>query len=491
MSSDPENNGSPSPRSPSSPAQASFAGVRVVVMGLGLHGGGLEAARYLAISGAEVTVTDLRDEKTLAPSIAKLEGLPLRYVLGRHEMDDFSSADMVVKNPAVRPDSPFLAAARRIETDLSIFLDACPARICAITGSKGKSGTSSAIYWVLRRAGRRAFLGGNITVSPLAFLEGLLPGDEVVLELSSWQLGDLRGRLRSDGTPLLKPRVAVITAIMSDHQDRYGSMEAYVADKRLIYAGQDQADATIVENDPWGRSFAAETRGRVLFYSASPLPPGMAGGWLEPGNACRGMALVQGTASSDRIPVELVPSRVLTPGSHQKKNLLAASLALLELGLDAQAIRTGLESYPGIEHRLEFFHEAKGVRYYNDSAATIPEAAAAAIDAFETPPILVTGGTDKALDFTPLALAAKRAKNIILLAGTGSAKLATLLDATGVDYQGPFDRLETAVRTAVAAARPGDLVVLSPGCTSFGMFLNEFDRGTKWKKAITEATAQG
>jgi len=467
-------------------------------MGLGLHGGGLEAARYLAKAGAEVTVTDLRDEKILAPSIAKLEGLPLRYVLGRHEMDDFSSADMVVKNPAVKPDSPFLAVARRIETDLSIFLEACPARISAVTGSKGKSGTSSAIHWALKRAGRRAFLGGNITVSPLVFLEALLPGDEVVLELSSWQLGDLKGRLRADGSPLLKPRVAVITAIMSDHQDRYGSMEAYVADKRLIYAGQDEADATIVENDAWGRSFAEETRGRVLYYSASPLPPDLEGGWLEPvgpagfmASPCRGMAFFANTPSPTPIPVELVPARVLTPGAHQKKNLLAAALALSELGLDPESVRAGLESYPGIEHRLEFFHEAEGVRYYNDSAATIPEAAAAALDAFETPPILVTGGTDKSLDFSPLALAAKRAKTIILLAGTGSAKLAVLLEKAGVDYQGPFDKLEAAVSAAVAATHPGDIVVLSPGCTSFGMFLNEFDRGTKWKKAIADATAQG
>jgi len=460
-------------------------------MGLGLHGGGLEAARYLAKSGAEVTVTDLRDEKTLAPSIAKLEGLPIRYVLGRHELQDFSSADMVVKNPAVKPDSPFLAVARRVETDLSIFLEACPARISAVTGSKGKSGTASAIYWALKRTGRRAFLGGNITISPLVFLEEVRPGDEVVLELSSWQLGDLKGRRLADGTPLLKPRVAVITAIMSDHQDRYGSMDAYVADKRLIYAGQDETDATIVENDSWGRSFASETRARVLFYSASPLPPGMVGGWLEPGTSCRGMALFAGPSSSDPMPVEVVPARVLTPGSHQKKNLLAAALALWELGLDAETIRAGLESYPGIEHRLEFFHEAKGVKYYNDSAATIPEAAAAAVEAFETPPILVTGGTDKALDFSPLALAAKKAKAIVLLAGTGSTKLAALLDEAGVDYRGPFDRLDAAVNTAVIVARPGDIVVLSPGCTSFGMFFNEFDRGAKWKKAIVDRTEQG
>ena len=169
-----------------------FTGMKVLVMGLGLNGGGMESARYLAGHGAEVTVTDLRDEKILAPSIEKLKDLSIRYVLGRHEMEDFRNADMVVKNPAVKPDSPYLKASRRIETDISLFLAASPARLSAVTGSKGKSSVSSALYYVLnesRKAGElpgKARLGGNITISPLGFLDELEEGDDVVLELSSW-----------------------------------------------------------------------------------------------------------------------------------------------------------------------------------------------------------------------------------------------------------------------------------------------------------------
>jgi UDP-N-acetylmuramoylalanine--D-glutamate ligase len=402
---------------------------------------------------------------------------------------------MVIKNPAVSPGSPYLAGIRRIETDISLFLAASPARLCAVTGSKGKSGTASAIHWGLREAREgeekreallpgRARLGGNITVSPLGFLdEDLQDDDDVVLELSSWQLGDLRGRLNGEGCPLLKPRAAVLTAILPDHLDRYPSMEAYVADKRVIYQGQDSRDATVAGSDIWGLSFRNESKGRPLVYTDSPLPEGVAGGWVSGPSFPAFARLYRGIVGGvDGAVLEVVPETILTPGSHQKKNLLAAALALLDLGLPPDFIRESLGRFPGIEHRLEFFYESGGLRFYNDSAATIPEAAAAALAAFEKPPILICGGTDKNLDFRPLALAAAKAKTLILLSGTGSVKLKALLEDGGIGFKGPFDSLEAALCAALEAAERGDTVLLSPGCTSFGMFLNEFDRGAKWKE---------
>jgi len=453
-------------------------------MGLGLHGhgSGLESALYLAGRGAEVTVTDLRDEKALFPSINELKNYPIRYVLGKHEIEDFKAADLVVKNPGVRSDSPYLKAARRIETDISLFLAACPARIIAVTGSKGKSSVSSALYWVLDewRKGK-VRLGGNITPSPLSFLDELEETDDVVLELSSWQLGDLGER------SLLKPRAAIITPIMRDHMDRYDSMEAYVADKRLIYRNQDGGDATIAMDDDRGRGFLRESRGRALVYSEKPLAVGISGGWIASPEG-PGLARLWENHAASNVEaggiVEVVPGRPVVPGRHQKQNLLAAALALLDLGLDAPFIRESLGRFPGIEHRLEFFHESGGIRFYNDSTATIPEAAAAAITAFEEPPILVCGGTDKELDFSPLATAAGNAREIILLAGTGSEKLKRLLDSGGVKYRGPFDSLEAVLGAVLETAAHGDIVLLSPGCTSFGMFVNEFDRGQKWKAAV-------
>jgi len=184
--------------------------------------------------------------------------------------------------------------------------------------------------------------------------------------------------------------------------------------------------------------------------------------------------------------VEIVPAKPIVPGGHQKQNLLAAGLALYGLGMNPEHIRKGLGSFPGVEHRLELFLEAGGIAFYNDSAATIPEAAAAAIEALGADGrlILVTGGTDKNLDFSPLVQVIGKAKAVILLAGTGSEKLRELLGGTGIECLGPFDVLENAAIKARELAAPGDRVCLSPGCASFGMFLNEFDRGRKWKEVI-------
>ncbi|MDR3019834.1 MAG: UDP-N-acetylmuramoyl-L-alanine--D-glutamate ligase [Treponema sp.] len=472
-----------------------YSGIKVLIMGLGLHGGGLETARFLLKRGAEISVTDLRDEKTLEPSInqldeanAKLGQKPVNYILGKHQIDDFKKADIVIKNPGVRPDSPFLQAAKKIETDISLFLAENPAKLFAVTGTKGKSCTASALHWILDNACSKetpgkTFLGGNITVSPLTFVDELSESDNVVLELSSFQLGDLKDRKNNDGSPLLKPAAAILTAIMSDHLDRYVSMDEYIKDKRYIYRGQDKNCFTIAADDHWGKSFLSETKGLPLVYSPSQLPDGISGGWLDSG---RGFARLYNSNDYNGKTVEIVPENILIPGEHQKLNLLAAALAAYGGGAEPEKIRASLTNFKGIPHRLEFFHEANGIRFYNDSAATIPEAAAACIEAFtpQAPLILITGGTDKNLDFTPLAKAAAKAKAVILLAGTGSEKLKPLLDEDGIAYDGPYDNLDTVFRRAIEKAESGNSIALSPGCASFGMFLNEFDRGNKWKEAV-------
>ncbi|MCL2243898.1 MAG: UDP-N-acetylmuramoyl-L-alanine--D-glutamate ligase [Treponema sp.] len=478
-----------------------YSGKKVVVMGLGLHGGGLETARFLLKRGASLTITDIRDEKTLLPSIERLDascrelkGESVRYVLGKHEMEDFKNADIVIKNPGVKPDSPFLLASKNIETDISLFLSESKARLFAVTGSKGKSCTATALHRILDRAGNygKAYLGGNITVSPLTFLDELSENDDVVLELSSWQLGDLKGRVSDDGNPLLKPKAAILTAIMPDHLDRYASMEEYVDDKRNIYRGQDESCVTVAGDDEWGKSFLSESKGRPLVYSGSAdcfaLAVNQSGGWIDSDG--RGMALLRGWPLCDNKITELVPAILRTPGNHQKLNLLAASLAAYSLGMEAEKIRGVLAEFPGIEHRLELFHEAKGIRFYNDSAATIPEAAAACVEALSLQGslVLVTGGTDKNLNFTPLARTAVKAKEVILLAGTGSEKLIPLLGEEGINYRGPFDNLDKAVLCALEKAKEGGIIALSPGCASFGMFLNEFDRGRQWKETVLKLT---
>uniref|UniRef100_UPI0025928DD5 Mur ligase family protein n=1 Tax=uncultured Treponema sp. TaxID=162155 RepID=UPI0025928DD5 len=269
-------------------------GKKITIMGLGLNGGGEACVRFFLRHGAFVTVTDMKTAEQLAPtleSLAKdrfLDKSRLHFVLGGHKIEDFSNADCVIKNPGVKIEgNQFLAAAKAIETDISIFLRFTKAPIIAVTGSKGKSSTVGALSYGLNQAGFKCFLGGNITVSPLSFLEKTDGTTPVVLELSSWQLADLRGR------KLLKPKISIITKIVPDHQNWYGDMDSYVEDKKLIFADQDKNDFTILDFDEdnylketaspkrgcrcWGDLFASETKAKVLRYSKVLLPKGIFG----------------------------------------------------------------------------------------------------------------------------------------------------------------------------------------------------------------------
>jgi len=458
--------------------------MKVTVMGLGIHGGGLASSLFFARRGAEVTVTDLRSEKVLDEAIQQLRGFSVRYVLERHEEKDFESADLVIKNPAVAPGSPFLARAREhgvpVETDLSVFLSLARNPVLAVTGTKGKSTTASAAAFVLSRVDPRAKLGGNITVSPLSFLDDLSPDAAVVLELSSWQLGDLRGK------GILKPAVSGFTVILPDHLDKYAGMREYVEDKKVIFLEQEPGQKAVFNlDDPWQRGFPQETRARSFFCSSRKLAPGLSGAWLsgDEGRARR---------SPDEA-TEVILASSLIPGAHNRRNLLCAGLMLFVHGVPAAAVREGLSAFPGVEHRLERFLSWNGVAFYNDSAATIPHATAEALRSLDAPVVLITGGTDKNIDFSPLRDVLSLPRAVVLLAGTGTDKIRALLEERGVPYDGPFDALRPAVEQAMRRAtqvRTGQEVAIlfSPGCTSFGMFLNEFDRGRKFKSMVSELT---
>jgi UDP-N-acetylmuramoylalanine--D-glutamate ligase len=463
--------------------RAAIAGMNVTVMGLGINGGGLASALFFARRGARVTVTDLRTASILKDSMDSLSGHPIRYVLERHAEEDFARADLVIKNPAVPPTSPFLAAARArgvpIETDLSVFLSFAANPLIAVTGSKGKSTTASAIAFVLGRVFPGARLGGNIAVSPLTFLEELAPDDPVILELSSWQLGDLKGR------GILRPSVSAFTVILPDHLDKYAGMDDYVADKKAIFQEQEpQQHAVFNLDDPWQKGFPAETRAQAFFYSASPLPDGLNGAWLEQG--C-------GMARLDHGPARRILGESLIPGLHNRQNLLCAGLVSHLFGIKAEVISAGLAQFPGVEHRLEMVRTWKGIRFYNDSAATIPQATVQALKSISGPVVLLTGGTDKNIDFSPLAETASVPGAIVLLKGTGTEKMREVFDAQGVAYKGPYGTLVEALSEAIScaqslAAELEATLLFSPGCTSFGMFLNEFDRGRKFKEMVAALT---
>ncbi|MBB6482552.1 UDP-N-acetylmuramoyl-L-alanine--D-glutamate ligase [Spirochaeta isovalerica] len=445
---------------------------KITVMGLGLHGGGIATARFLAEAGARVTVTDLGSPEKLASSIEQLSGLDIQYVLGEHREKDFTEADLVIKNPAVPSGSPFLKMAKQIETDISLFLQLTDNPLIAVTGSKGKSTTVSAIHHVMKMADPRTRLGGNITVSPLSFINELGKDDLVILELSSWQLHDLGER------DLLKPDIALITNIMYDHQNRYSTFRDYVNDKKLIYRNQKPGQVSIFGEDSWAEEFCSESRGDVYrFFQNKPSEP-ITGrcGWLEEN---RGFF----TESGSEI-IEIVPETLSVPGEHFRLNMLIAGMVLYKAGLKPELIREGLSGFKGVPHRMEHFATKEGIDFYNDSAATIPEAVAAAVESFKNPPVLITGGTDKELKFEVLGDALKGAKGIFLLEGSGTDKIMPVLRRNGISWNGPYKSLKEALEEAYKIASRGDAIILSPGCTSFGMFLNEFDRGDRFRELV-------
>ncbi len=452
----------------------------VTVMGLGLNGGGLATAKFFAEKGAIVTVTDLKTAEELRPSVEKLKDFEnIKFILGEHRIEDFANADIVIKNPGVKLEgNKFLKVAKQIESDISVFLAISKAPIIAVTGSKGKSSTVKALHYCLKQIGYDAFLGGNITVSPLSFIEQTSAETPVVLELSSWQLSDLRN------SNLLKPKVAIITPVMPDHLNWYGTMENYIADKKLIYKNMSEEDYLICNSDDdWGKVFAGETKAKTLWYSEKKLTDNQDGVFFN--NEEKGYIKFEGKTE------QILSSETKVPGIKLKQNLLNASLASFlyarqnkDHNKTPKLIMEAMKDYAGLEHRLEFFHEYKGIKFYNDTAATIPQATVAALKAFPTPPILICGGTDKNIDFGILAEQAKLAKKIFLLQGSATDLLLPLLEQAGISHQGVFDNLEKLLLKVKKESNQDDIVLLSPGAASFGMFKNEFDRGNKFKELV-------
>ena len=476
----------------------------ITVMGLGLNGGGQAVVSFLLKHGAFVIATDMKSESELKQTIDSLNNdknvdkSRLVYRLGEHRIEDFKNADCVIKNPGIRYEgNKFLAVSKVIETDLSLFLHFSNAPIIAITGSKGKSSTASAIYYGLKQAGFNAFLGGNITVSPLTFLEKTNETTPVVLELSSWQLADLRGR------KLLKPKISVITKIVPDHQNFYHSMCAYVNDKKLIYKDQTETDFAVFDfdldlkadglADNWGEIFTKECKATVLRYSKKQLPQGVFGVWQDTDGTCK-------VRIKDSENTETILKNLDVPGKHARTNILNAALVLRIMGVPARRIVKIFEHWNGIEHRLEFFHECKInntlYRFYNDSAATVPEAAIEAVRAFDKPIYFLTGGTDKGLDLSPIANGVyDDGKNIVpkaiyVLSGSASNKMILDFNAKKIAYKGMFDSLDEMLiqlkidLEKVKCSQDTQIIVFSPGATSFGMFKNEFDRGNSFKAKV-------
>jgi UDP-N-acetylmuramoylalanine--D-glutamate ligase len=450
-------------------------GRRVLVMGLGLLGGGVAAARYAVEHGAaEVVVTDLRSADVLAPSMEKLAGLPLRYVLGRHDTQDFTHADVVVRNPGVPRSSPYLEMARqagaRIEMEIAWFFRACRGKIVGVTGTRGKTTTTALLHAILEHAGMRPLLGGNLGgIETLALLPEATSERWVVLELGNFMLEGLHTIRRS-------PHLALFTNLLPDHMNSYDSMEEYGEAKSSIFRYQGAQDIALFnEDNDVTRGFALEApAGQVWLYSPARMG-----------------AHRRDHATSIRPFTYAADMRLR--GAHNLAHVQAATLAAELIGVNAETIAEAVRGFGGVPHRLEVVRELDGVTYVNDSASTAPIAGIAALQSFGEPIVLIAGGNSKRLDSSEFAAAvAARVKRVVLLQGNATDEFAAAVrEAARAQGRpdpvaGTYDDLARALEAARAAAAPGDVVLLSPGFTSFGMFLHEFDRGDRFRRLVRE-----
>lgn len=448
-------------------------------MGIGLHGGGVAVVKFLAAHGAKVIATDLRTKDQLQVSLEKLKGVKnVQYVLGQHRMEDFSKVDMVIKNPAAQWSDKHIKCALEhkvpVEMDSSLFFKLCKNPIIGVTGTKGKTTTSSLIYEILKAAGKNPVKIGISQVSVLDKLAALKKDSIPVFELSSWRLSAL-GRYK------LSPHIAVFKNIMPDHLNYYGTMEKYFQDKKYIFENQKAKDWLVVNGDDemLVRS-AKEARSQVIKFSYHQLQRSRAV-FIDDG--C--IYLNNGIDVKKLIDLK----DINIPGHHNLSNVMAAIGACFAWGLSPLEIKKALPQLKGVAHRLEFVRDLKGVKYYNDTAATIPDAAISALGSFDKKIVLIAGGADKNLDFTEFAKEIiEKTKRVILLKGDATNKLLEKLrkgaDESFISTIEVVDSMETAVASSRKLAEVGDIVLLSPGAASFGLFLNEFDRGDKFREAV-------
>lgn len=464
-----------------------FKGKKVTVMGIGLHGGSIAMIKWLLSQGAFVTATDKKNKDDLNDSIGKLEGLKnLKLFLGQHRMEDFERADMVIKNPMVRWDDKYIKAALAkkipVEMDSSLFFKLCPSKkIIGITGTKGKTTTSLAIFNILKQAGKKVIKVGIGQEAVMDKLSEIDKDTVVVFELSSWRLSAL-------GRAKISPHVAVLTNIYPDHLNYYEDMHEYQADKKYIFEFQGLKDYLVINWDNQNESdnpvINSKISPQVVYYS------------MQKTDENKVVYVEQDRINFNfdgRVGSICDIKDIKLRGAHNISNILAACAVGIVMQINPETISTAVRNFKGAEHRLELVDKINGIDFYNDTTATTPQAAIAAINSLSGSIYLIAGGSSKKLDLGPLVKKIgtdKNIKKIFLLKGEASEVILDSLKKTD-NYnkvEGIYDGLDMAVQSALALALADDSkirsVLLSPGCASFGMFQNEFDRGKKFKQAV-------
>lgn len=455
-------------------------GKKITVMGLGVHGGGIGTVRFLSWAGAKVTVTDIKSKEELAPSLEKLKDLKnITYIFNQHRPEDFSNADMVVKTPPAPWSNKYIKLALEnkvpVEVDSSLFFKLCKNTIIGITGTKGKTTTSTLVYEILKTAEKNPIKVGIGQISALDKIKDLKKESLVIFELSSWRLSAL-------GRHKISPKVAILTNIYPDHLNYYKNMEEYIKDKKYIFQNQKTDDFCAINwDDEVLNKLDGEIKSNIIKFSKNKTNHGRSV------YANEGVIYVNDGIDEKKV---MEVSEIKLKGSHNIYNVLASISAAVAIGIDLKSIKKAISEFKGVAHRLEMVRELDGIKYYNDTAATMPEAAISGINSFSEPIVLICGGSDKNLNMSELGgIIPEKIKSVVFLKGQATDKLinAVRKNLPIENSKKNFlivESMEKAVEMARAEAVAGDIVLLSPGAASFGMFQNEFDRGDKFKRAV-------
>ncbi len=457
-----------------------WTGTRVVVLGAARQG--LALARWLAEHGARVTLSDKSPESEMSAAKASLAGVRVHWALGGHPLELLDEADVLCLSGGVPTSLPVVQEALRrgieLSNDTQIFMEAVPCRSVGITGSAGKTTTTSLVGQMAQGAmqeedGPRAYVGGNIGDPLISYVDEMRPEDLAILEISSFQLEQMT----------ISPNVAAILNITPNHLDRHGTMEAYTSAKRRLLEFQSTDDAAVLgRDDPGAWGLRGDVRGTLESFGFSKMDEQAVGTYYDDG------LLVLYERHVD-IPL-LRRERIQLRGMHNVMNVLAAVAIGHAAGLPLDAMLTAVEEFRGVPHRLELVRERNGVCWYNDSIATAPERTMAAIRSFDEPIVLLLGGRDKNLPWGELAKLVHERVDHVVIFGEAGDKIEKALDGDQAAER-PYSKVQVrslpeAIREAERVAEPGDVVLLSPGGTSFDEFKDFEQRGEKFRLWVQE-----
>ncbi len=456
-----------------------FKGKKVLVVGFGVSG--VAVARYMAKQGAKVTVTDLKQRADLNDAVNACADLKIEYELGKHNSKTFTTSELIVVSPGVPTNIKPLDEAREanvpITNEVDLAAQALKEPLICVTGTNGKTTTTTLIGEMFKADGRKPYVGGNIGKPLIDKATDEVEGDVVVAEASSFQLELIEK---------LVPAVAVFTNLEEDHLDRYGMMDNYINAKKRLLKCCDRNSFVVLNRDcPIVSRFADETGGKVIWFTKQdPMTQG--GDFAERFVGCYYKAATRQVIGKFTGKEEVYDiSQLRLFGDHNRENLMAAICAARSVGVSPKAIQDVISTFKGVPHRLEFIRKKDGVYFFNDSKGTNVQSVSRALSAFSNNPIvLIMGGKDKGMEFSPLVpLVQKRCKMLILLGEAKEKINRSLGDFADTFLVGTF---EEAVLLAFQKSRSGDIILLSPGCASYDMFRNFEERGEYFKKLVAQ-----